>query len=413
MREFAFAGNRKAFHSVAEFRSMSMPWFHRQQQTQVSRILRCSAIQPMLEISQPYDSCARATAQRETLHGNDPEDSQASLDTGNISGQWQFLPKPLRTFFESRFDYDFSRVRVHVDAHSAQISRNINARAFTFGQDVFFGDGQYSPDTAQGQRLIAHELTHVVQESGGPASIIRREEEPTRRQIERDSYLRRLAVWPEEAHEAWRRLGPAEQTVVVVYMTGNYGSDFAGQFLAYARNRRRPEPVSHWTNILRETHDQLRQRGYRWVVTSMGIEHWVHPSGNSLHRILPSRRSERQTAPSASSERSPRQEQPPQSAEEIHENPPRIDPSADPVAAYGPVVQSRERAEIMGQNGRAVEYEDGTILLYPEGSSIPVTYRPSPGGYNAYDYYGQDGMKFENLIVAIEPDELFGAGGIE
>ena len=64
----------------------------------------------------------------------------------------------------------------------------------------------------------------------------------------------------------------------------------------------------------------------------------------------------------------------------------------------------------MGQNGRAVEHEDGTILLFPAGSRIPITYRPNPGGHGAYDYYGQDGVKFENLIVAIDPDGVFGVG---
>ncbi len=200
--------------------------------------------------------------------------------------------------------------------------------------------------------------------------------------------------------------------VVVLYMAGNYGNDFASQFLTYARWRRRPEPVAHWTNILTETREQLQRRGYRFVVTSMGIEHWVHPSGNTLHRILPSRRSEQQAAPPESTERRPPQEQPsPSAQQEEPENPPRINPSADPEATYGPAVQSRDGAEIMGQSGRAVEHEDGTILLYPPGSRTPIIYRPRPGASGAYDYYGPDGVKAENVIIVIDPDEVFSAAG--
>lgn len=63
----------------------------------------------------------------------------------------------------------------------------------------------------------------------------------------------------------------------------------------------------------------------------------------------------------------------------------------------------------MGQSGRAVKHEDGTILLYPPGSRTPVTYRPRPGASGAYDYYGPDGVKAENVIVVIDPDEVFSA----
>ena len=70
-----------------------------------------------------------------------------------------------RTFFESRFGHDFSRVRVHVDAVANQSAHSVNALAYTVGHDVVFGSGQYAPSTAAGQKLIAHELTHVVQQS--------------------------------------------------------------------------------------------------------------------------------------------------------------------------------------------------------------------------------------------------------
>ena len=79
-----------------------------------------------------------------------------------------------RAFFESRFGEDFSRVRVHSDASAQQSARAMNARAYTVGHNIVFGAGQYAPGTHQGQRLIAHELAHVVQQRVGSTLIQRK-----------------------------------------------------------------------------------------------------------------------------------------------------------------------------------------------------------------------------------------------
>ncbi len=70
--------------------------------------------------------------------------------------------------------YDFSQVRVHSDAKAAESARSVNARAYTVGHDVVFGPGQYAHGTSGGQRLLAHELTHVVQQSRMEANAIQR-----------------------------------------------------------------------------------------------------------------------------------------------------------------------------------------------------------------------------------------------
>lgn len=70
----------------------------------------------------------------------------------------------------SRFGYDFASVRVHDGPEAATSARALHALAYTVGSDVFFGDGQYRDGTPEGQRLIAHELTHVVQQSAGRSS---------------------------------------------------------------------------------------------------------------------------------------------------------------------------------------------------------------------------------------------------
>lgn len=78
--------------------------------------------------------------------------------------------KPLdgatRDFFSARFGHDFANVRIHADAPAAEAARSVNALAFTVGDDVVFGAGQYSTGTRAGRELVAHELTHVVQQGG-------------------------------------------------------------------------------------------------------------------------------------------------------------------------------------------------------------------------------------------------------
>ena len=70
-----------------------------------------------------------------------------------------------RSFFEPRFGADFSQVRIHRGAQAGSMARQANARAFTTGRDIVFGDGEYAPDAPGGQQLLAHELTHVVQQN--------------------------------------------------------------------------------------------------------------------------------------------------------------------------------------------------------------------------------------------------------
>lgn len=77
------------------------------------------------------------------------------------------LPTFLRAQMEPRFGVDFSAVRIHADAHAAIEARKVDARAFTLGRDIYFDAGQYRPDASGGRWLLAHELTHVVQQGGG------------------------------------------------------------------------------------------------------------------------------------------------------------------------------------------------------------------------------------------------------
>lgn len=80
------------------------------------------------------------------------------------------LPKEVRSYFEPRFGHDFSAVRIHLGSEAAEAARAIQARAYTVGRDIVFGSGEFAPATREGKRLLAHELTHVVQQDGAERS---------------------------------------------------------------------------------------------------------------------------------------------------------------------------------------------------------------------------------------------------
>src|SRR5437868_3213011 len=83
-----------------------------------------------------------------------------------LSSSGRPLDTDTRSFMENRFGHDFSAVRIHNDAQAAESARALNAHAYTVGQDVVFGAGQYAPDSSRGRHLLAHELAHTVQQRG-------------------------------------------------------------------------------------------------------------------------------------------------------------------------------------------------------------------------------------------------------
>jgi hypothetical protein len=85
------------------------------------------------------------------------------------------LSAPTRNFMEAAFSTDFSNVRVHTGNESAEMSKGINAKAFTYGNDVYFNSGAYQPETQEGKRLLAHELTHVVQQGNILPGLVQRD----------------------------------------------------------------------------------------------------------------------------------------------------------------------------------------------------------------------------------------------
>lgn len=104
----------------------------------------------------------RASSGGEATH--EMEGIERSIDSARGSGHG--MDHGTRTRMETAFGADFSGVRIHSDSRADGLSKSLSARAFTTGHDVFFRQGEYHPGSSSGRELLAHELTHVVQQTG-------------------------------------------------------------------------------------------------------------------------------------------------------------------------------------------------------------------------------------------------------
>lgn len=110
-----------------------------------------------------------------------PISSEMESQLQAMQGGGHAMPEGLRAQMEGSFGHDFSNVRLHTDSAAADMSSSINAKAFTHGNDIYFNQGQFQPNTPAGQHLIAHELTHTVQQGG---KVAREDEDDQDRIIE-------------------------------------------------------------------------------------------------------------------------------------------------------------------------------------------------------------------------------------
>lgn len=123
------------------------------------------------------------TVQRRADTGSSPTSAPAESSGGadglesslnSSKGSGTSLPQDTRSEMEHHFNTDLSGVRIHDDSHAADLSRKLNAQAFTYGNDIYFNSGKYNPGTSSGKHLLAHELTHTVQQTGSVQKMIQR-----------------------------------------------------------------------------------------------------------------------------------------------------------------------------------------------------------------------------------------------
>lgn len=109
----------------------------------------------------------RGTGLQRAPRGTSAPRAPAGLDTGGLRSASRPLDAATRRFMEAGFGHDFGAVRVHTGADAARSAAGVDARAYTVGEHIVFGPGEYAPSRAEGRRLLAHELAHVVQQSRG------------------------------------------------------------------------------------------------------------------------------------------------------------------------------------------------------------------------------------------------------
>ena len=146
-------------------------------------------------------------AARQATGGSEVEpDAEQEIHRARSSGQ--ALDQGVRSQMESAFEADFSGVRVHTDARADTLNRSLNARAFTTGRDVFFRQGAYNPGSSSGRELLAHELTHVVQQGGAVRAKLAVNQPGDRFEQEADQAARAVI---QREHQAGSAIKPGAQ----------------------------------------------------------------------------------------------------------------------------------------------------------------------------------------------------------
>ena len=114
--------------------------------------------------------------QRKEIDGEElTADNNLENYVGGLQSGGHPLPNEARNFYEPRFGYDFSNVKIHTDAVAAKSAQSINALAYTSGSNIVFNKGQYAPETDSGKKLLGHELTHIVQQGSVNKKSIQRD----------------------------------------------------------------------------------------------------------------------------------------------------------------------------------------------------------------------------------------------
>ncbi len=124
-----------------------------------------SSIKSNTNVNRKCTECEEEELQRkEDNNGELEANKELESFVGGLSSGGDALPNDTRNFFEPRFGYDFSNVKVHTNSEANKSAQSINALAYTSGKNIVFNKNQYSPETESGKKLLGHELTHVVQQ---------------------------------------------------------------------------------------------------------------------------------------------------------------------------------------------------------------------------------------------------------
>jgi outer membrane protein OmpA-like peptidoglycan-associated protein len=214
---------------------MRMPAADVQEIPVVSSTRSISTVQRMCSKCDEEIATGPATQVQRSGHAAGAPLVEAST-TANIQalrGGGQPLPARTRAFFEPRLGADFSDVRIHTGTRAAEAAKSISARAFTLGNDVAFDNGKYSPESGAGRTLLAHELTHVVQQTGAHRTNPR-----IQRKVDEQSFA--------------KRGGKIEEVKDTTLPGFDESTVESNEFLLWNYNVGAPEPRAEHTKYLKE-----------------------------------------------------------------------------------------------------------------------------------------------------------------
>jgi hypothetical protein len=166
---------------------------------------------PLVQRAAPVEEELQAKATVQRGDGGFEAGSGMESRLAGQKGSGSPLPKQVRAFMEPRFGVDFSGVRVHTDGEAVHMNKDLNAQAFTHGRDIYLGGGQYDPGSTAGKRLLAHELTHVVQQGAARASSVQGQPGPSTGQDSsiqpigagREDTVQRIVIPYKNVHKDW------------------------------------------------------------------------------------------------------------------------------------------------------------------------------------------------------------------
>lgn len=314
-------------------------------------------------------------------NGNNEMNAPSAVHHAINSGG-QPLSNDTKKFMESRLGYDFGNVRVHNDSLAHQSSADINALAYTHDRHIVFGAGQYRPDTNSGKQLLAHELVHVIQQSGEFKCIQKAPDDGG------DKFKRRppgKGAFSDADYKDWKRRHPKSSF-------HNGGPHEPDAFY------KRYTPEWFWRN------------GYFYALSRYAgfkggyFEIWLSNNGDGKEISV----FRGDIAPSAGKGQD-KVVSPPKAEKEIvtDENPANLDPDGDFEQMFGEEIRESDRANVAGKRGFAIEYADGTIVFNDEDGA-QMMFKPRKGADEiGYDVYDSDGAIVENLVWGMDPDELF------
>ena len=134
---------------------------------------------------------ARNPVSQTEVSGGLVASSSMSTKIDSSKGGGNKLDTMLNADMSSRFRFDFSNVKIHADSEAAGMNRELKARAFTVGNDIYFNSGEFRPESNSGKHLLAHELTHVTQQNSAPGEMVQclRPEDVSQEMVGRDFEL--------------------------------------------------------------------------------------------------------------------------------------------------------------------------------------------------------------------------------